>query len=359
MVKQLQYGYREICNVIQSWISWNYSVIWINCNIVTVYCISVTCDIISYTYGIWIIIDAIPSDCILKLWINYGGGYNLDENKIIGYSLYNNITIVFIFVNYCKFISNIHTMGQFYQIVNKILNFRYTTCMGMILSVLDTLHNIFCHELHTNNGDACELIKNEIIQCTSYGRITNMVAIVKYNKFATKIYKMNHFYQIDNLRHNSNQTKTIIRFIDTIAHRIKSLIAIYVIIAKILVFSVTYGTCILIWKFNYNVHSNTTYLFLFFLIMHNMDNLNVIICMINTIFTIIAQMACIYIILLMVAFSNAILIGKLDTKRNASKIIWFWFVFSRDNIIVITVIYYKEFDISICEMKCYCDWVIR
>ena len=84
MAKQLEYWCGEICNVIQSWILFNYRLVWIN--IVTVCYIMVMFDMIRCISIIWIRIDAMYINCIHKLYINVRCSYNLDQNKVIGYS---------------------------------------------------------------------------------------------------------------------------------------------------------------------------------------------------------------------------------------------------------------------------------
>ena len=66
----------HICNVIQSWILRNYCLIWIN--IVNVYHSDVVSHTIGYIYVIWVIEDAVHSDCIHKLYANGIIDYNLD-----------------------------------------------------------------------------------------------------------------------------------------------------------------------------------------------------------------------------------------------------------------------------------------
>ena len=75
MVKQLHWCC-EICNAIQSWILRNYDLIWIN--IVSVYHIGVVLDTIGYIYTIWVILDAIHSNCIHKFHTNGIIDNNLD-----------------------------------------------------------------------------------------------------------------------------------------------------------------------------------------------------------------------------------------------------------------------------------------
>ena len=65
-----------MCNAIQSWILRSYDLICIN--IVGVYHIDVVLDTINYIYTIWVIVDAIHSNCIHKLHVNGIIDYNLD-----------------------------------------------------------------------------------------------------------------------------------------------------------------------------------------------------------------------------------------------------------------------------------------
>ena len=75
MAKQLHWCC-HICNTIQSWILRNYNSISIN--IRSVYRIGIVVDTIGYIYTIWVIVDAIHSNCIHKLHINSIIDYNLD-----------------------------------------------------------------------------------------------------------------------------------------------------------------------------------------------------------------------------------------------------------------------------------------
>ena len=91
---------------------------------------------------------------------------------------------------------------------------------------------------------------------------------------------------------------TITSVIDTIVHQFEILIAICVIAANTSSFIMTHGTFTLIFKFN------TPDLFLLYLAMNNMDNFNPIICKLNTILTIIVEIAGIYTFLIMTATTN-------------------------------------------------------
>ena len=76
-------------------------------NIVGVYYISNIFDTIGYTYTIWVIVDAIRSNCIHKLYINGRVGFNLDGidvYDIIGYNLYaiDLITLEIKSILYCE-----------------------------------------------------------------------------------------------------------------------------------------------------------------------------------------------------------------------------------------------------------------
>ena len=347
IAKQLQYGYDEICNVIQSWILWNYRLIWILwnyrliwINIVIACHIGVIFDMIRCISIIWIRIDEIHRNCIHKLYISVNVGYNLDQNKAIGCSLNNNITIMFLIVN-------VHKINKFYQIVDKIQNFQYNGCIDMPLTKTDALYSIFCHKLHTNSSDSCELHKNGIMQYTLHDSMTTMFTTIKYDKIATNIYKMDQFYQIDGVIHNWNQIKvTAIKSVkDAIAHQIEILIAIYVIISKRPLFIFNHGTFTFTFKFIIN-HS-------LYLSTNNMDKFEIITSIINTILTIIAQVDSIYIILIMLAITNDILIHKLDARKNNSKFHQSktsCCVSKKNKIIAIIVIHYDEF-VNIYEMK--------
>ena len=95
----------------------------------------------------------------------------------------------------------------------------------------------------------------------------------------------------------------------------------------------------------FNAHSNTTELLSFCLIISDTCSLNLLVGIINTVVTIILQIAGTYIIL----------ISKLHTKRNIrckfneSRIIWF--VLNRNQTIAVKVIHHGEFDTSIRSMN--------
>ena len=112
------------------------------------------------------------------------------------YALNKNIIAVFIIVNYHKFVSNVYKIDQFYQIDNKIQNFGYNSYMGMILSIIDSLHSTSRHKLHANGSDCCKLNENGTIQYTLNDSITAMITIIKHDKIVTDMYKIDSFYQV-------------------------------------------------------------------------------------------------------------------------------------------------------------------
>ena len=284
MVIQLQYRCCKIRNVIKCWILWNYSLIWMN--IVTVYHTAGIFDIVGYIYIILIIVDAINSNCIDKLPINSSAGYNLDQNSIVGYTLNQNSTIMFVIVNYYKFVSNVHKMDQFRQIINKVHNLQYNGYVGVILSLVDALPSITCQKLNTN-GAGYELYRNIIIQYTSIKSITTMLISIQSDKFCTNVYKRNQFNQIGNVMHNFDLNISIINVIDINAH-LQILVVVYVIRYGASLFIFAYDTFILVFKFIIN-HLIITYLSIFYLTAGDMDTDTVIKSIINAIIKIILQ----------------------------------------------------------------------
>ena len=227
--KQLQYGHYDICNVIQLWILSNNGLILINTVIVCH--IGVIWDTIGYIDTIFVILNAINSNCIHKWHIN-GSGYNLDQNKIIWFTLKKNTTnIEPIAANSYKFISKDHKMHQLYQIGNKVQNFKYNCYMGMILRIIDALLKDSGYEPHKNGSDKYTLDES-----------------INHDKFAIKVYKMDQFYQTDVITHNLNLIITVISVID----QIKILIAIYLITCETLLSIFTHDTLVLQFKFMIN-----------------------------------------------------------------------------------------------------------
>ena len=333
MVRQLQYGCFKICNTIQCWILWNYSLIWMN--IVTVCHTCISCNIVGYIYIIGIILDAIHSNCIHKLYIHDSGGYKSDQNRIIGDTLNKNSTIMFVIVHYYKLVSNVHKMDQLRQMVNEIHNLQCNCYMGVILSLVDALHSISRHKLNTNGSDGYELNRNRIIQYTLIESISTMFTSIQNDKFCTNIYKMNHFNQIDNAMHNFDPIMAIMNVIDTIAHPIKILIAIYVIICEAS-FIFAYGTFRLVPVFKFMInHSNTTHLSALYLTTNNMDNGKVLTSIINAIITLTLQ-------------TNVMGIHELHTKKNnvckLNKRRNIWRVFKRNKFLIPSIVkHYNKF----------------
>ena len=283
--------------------------------------------------------DAIHTSCIHKLHISGSSGCNLDPNKIFLYSLNTNITTVFSIVSYYNFVSIAHKIDQFYQIDNKIQNFEYNSCMDMILSIIDSLCNISCHKLRTNGSDGCELNKKLIIQYTFDDCVAAMITILKYDQLGTQMYKMDPFWQVDDVIHYLNLITTIIKVIDSIAHQIEILIATYAIICKASLFIFTHGTCVLVFKFMINDS--------LYLTTNNMDNLQVIICIINSIIAIILQIAHMDIILIRVVVPKVMVIYQLDSSSIKVNI------FTRNNNNAIIVIHYNKFTIKLYHMNCF------
>ena len=238
--KQSQYGHYDICNVIQSWILWNNGLTLINA--VTVCHIGVIFDTNGYIGTIFVILNAINSNCIHKRHIN-GSGYKLDQNKIIWFTLKINTTnIVPMATNSYKFISKEHKMHQLYQIGNKVQNFKYDGYMDMILGIIDALLKDSAYEPHKNGNDEYTLDES-----------------INHDKFATKIYKMDQFYQTDVITSNLNPIITVISVID----QIKTLIAVYLITCETLLSIFTHDTLVLQFKFMMNQsrkHLSTLYL---------------------------------------------------------------------------------------------------
>ena len=172
---------------------------------------------------------------------------------------------------------------------------------------------------------------------------------------ATKICKMDQEHAIVDKSHNFDIFITIMNVIHTIAHQIEILMVIYIIIHETSLLIVTHGTFIVICAFS--AHSNTANLFLFYLIMNDMNILNVIVCIIDAILTIIVQITGTFIILIIVAITNVILISESDTKSiigckfNESRIIWLGL--NGNKTIAVIVIHYDKFDTSIRKMNYY------
>ena len=266
----------------------------------------------------------------INLQINGIGGNNLNQNKIIWFTLNKNITVVFMIASGYKFIPNVYKMHQLYQIDNKVQNFRSSRHMGMILGIIDALSRISDYEPHTYSSDCYELKQNEIIPYTLDESMSTMFATVNYDEFATKVYKVNQFHQIDHVIHNFHPIIIMINFTDTITHQIEmpTLNAIYLIIWETWLSIFIHDILLLLLKLmnNYLMATN------------NMDNFKAIISILNAIIGIILEKDHMDIILIIIAITNMIIIA-------------IWCSLKKNITMMSTMIHYLIFFANICNMS--------
>ena len=177
-----------------------------------------------------------------------------------------------------------------------------------------------------------------------------IVIIVIHHEYDTNICKMKCCHAII----------IIINKIDLIINVIEALVVIFIIIHKKSLLDIIYDTLqvlALTLIFQFNTHSNTADLHVFYLTINNINNFHRIIRIINTTITIIVQMDAIHIGFILISTSNIILIGKLDTKMHKGRIIWF--VLNKNKIIVIVIIHHDTFDTNICKMIIYYHVIIN
>ena len=221
-------------------------------------------------------------------------------------SYFNSSNIAITINNLCKICIAAIIVGFFAFIIffatqatnESIVSIEFDT----ISIVICAIQNLHCHKLYINSNTSSKLNENRIVEHTTNKSITIVFMIVKYCTLATKTHKMDQLCPIIDKTH-TDIFISIMNVTDTIAHQIEILLVIYVIIHESSLFIITHGTFMVIYAFS--AHSNTTALFSFCLKINNIDNLNLIVCIIITIIVQIAG-ACIF--LTIVAIPNGILI---------------------------------------------------
>ena len=150
-----------------------------------------------------------------------------------------------------------------------------------IIWIITSTSNIICAYKLNETRIVCHRLNKTIIT-------TFMIYINGCEKFDANMNTINHIYQILQEVNNFNFIITTINVSEPILYQMKKLLG------EAYLFIVT-----LIFKFS--THSNTADLFLLYLAMNNIDNLNLIVCIFNTIITIIVDIAGIYTFLIVAA----------------------------------------------------------
>ena len=161
-----------------------------------------------------------------------------------------------------------------------IIFFTVQATKESIVSIeFDTISIVICaiqsgcnHKFNTNINTSRKLNEKRNVAYTLNNSITIAFIIANYYTLATKICQMDQLYATVDKTLNFDIFITIVNVFHTIAHQIEILMVVYIIIHETSLFIVTHGTFMLICALS--AHSNATSLFWFYLIMNNMDILN-------------------------------------------------------------------------------------